>query len=304
MAVYEQTYKAYAGPLTPAWSRFLILPRHAYRHVFQSKIFVAFWLACFVLTLICAILIYLHYNINALAILKIRVDELVTIDAQFFRVYLAFQNIFAFLLTVLIGTVLISRDTANNALPLYLSRPFSRTEYVIGKMSVLFVLISAVTWIPGMVLFLFQAYLAGAAWLAQNWRVAIGLCLGSWVIMLTYGLLSLAISAWVRWRLAASAAFFGLLVIPAVFGGIVNNLFQTSWGNLLNIMAQLDMVANGLFGLFVQRSGHYETFRHGQRIAYDYADPPLWSAWAVIIFLCVVCLLLLSRKIKAYEVVR
>ena len=29
MAVYEQTYKRYAGPLTPEWSRFLIIPRHA-----------------------------------------------------------------------------------------------------------------------------------------------------------------------------------------------------------------------------------------------------------------------------------
>jgi len=31
MAVYEHTYKPYAGPLTPEWSRFLIIPRHAYR---------------------------------------------------------------------------------------------------------------------------------------------------------------------------------------------------------------------------------------------------------------------------------
>ena len=31
MAVYEHTYKPYAGPLTPRWSRFLVIPRHAYR---------------------------------------------------------------------------------------------------------------------------------------------------------------------------------------------------------------------------------------------------------------------------------
>ena len=30
MAVYEQTYKRYAGKLTPEWSRFLIIPRHAF----------------------------------------------------------------------------------------------------------------------------------------------------------------------------------------------------------------------------------------------------------------------------------
>ena len=48
MAVYEHTYKQYAGPLTPEWSRFLIIPRHAFRDVFKSKLFTAFFAICFV----------------------------------------------------------------------------------------------------------------------------------------------------------------------------------------------------------------------------------------------------------------
>ena len=39
-----------------------------------------------------------------------------------------------------IGPGQVSPDLANNALPLYLARPFSRVEYVLGKMSVLLVL--------------------------------------------------------------------------------------------------------------------------------------------------------------------
>ena len=35
MAVFEHTYKPYAGAFTPAWSRFLIIPRHAYQAIFQ-----------------------------------------------------------------------------------------------------------------------------------------------------------------------------------------------------------------------------------------------------------------------------
>ncbi len=63
MAVYEQTYKRYAGPLTPEWSRFLIIPRHAYRAVFKSKLFIAFFVICFIPLLVEAILIYLHHNV-------------------------------------------------------------------------------------------------------------------------------------------------------------------------------------------------------------------------------------------------
>ncbi len=37
MAVYKSNYGRYSGELTPAWSRFLILPRYAFREVFQSR---------------------------------------------------------------------------------------------------------------------------------------------------------------------------------------------------------------------------------------------------------------------------
>ena len=69
MAVYEQSYKRYAGPLTPEWSRFLIIPRHAYRAVFGSKLFTGFYVLCFIPLLVEAILIYLHHNANALGII-------------------------------------------------------------------------------------------------------------------------------------------------------------------------------------------------------------------------------------------
>ena len=47
MAVYEHTYKQYLGKLTPEWSRFLVIPRHAFRDVFKSKLFTAFFAICF-----------------------------------------------------------------------------------------------------------------------------------------------------------------------------------------------------------------------------------------------------------------
>ena len=33
------------GQLTPEWSRFLMIPRHAFRDVFKSKLFTAFFRA-------------------------------------------------------------------------------------------------------------------------------------------------------------------------------------------------------------------------------------------------------------------
>src|SRR5215813_6538581 len=203
MAVYEHTYKPYAGPLTTEWSRFLVIPRHAYRDVYRSKLFAAFFALCFVSPLVMAILVYLHHNLTAMAIFQINLRDLAPINATFFRIFLGIQTSLAFLLTVLIGPPLISRDLANNALPLYLCRPFSRAEYVFGKMSVLVILISAITWVPGELLFLFQSYLEGAGWLANNLWIAGAIFIGSLTWILLLALLSVAISAWVKWRLAA-----------------------------------------------------------------------------------------------------
>jgi hypothetical protein len=132
MAVYEHNYKPFSGKLTPEWSRFLIIPRHAYRSVFQSKLFTAFFVVCMAYPLIAAILIYLHHNTQALGILQLQINELFPIDASFFQWYLFVQGQFAFYLNLLVGPPLISRDVANNALPLYLARPFSQSEYVMG----------------------------------------------------------------------------------------------------------------------------------------------------------------------------
>ena len=71
MAVLERAYKRYQDALTPKWSRFLIIPRHAFRDVFRSKIFTAVFALSFVWPLVCAIVIYLHYNASAISLLRL-----------------------------------------------------------------------------------------------------------------------------------------------------------------------------------------------------------------------------------------
>ncbi len=63
------------------------------------------------------------------------------------------------------GPPLISSDLVNRGLPLYFARPLGRKEYVLGKLSVLVILLSPVTWIPQLLIFglhLLDASLQGA----------------------------------------------------------------------------------------------------------------------------------------------
>ena len=306
MAVYEQTYRRYAGPLTPEWSRFLIIPRHAYRAVFNSKLFTAFFVICFIPLLVEAILIYLHHNVNAIAIMQLNIKELVPIDAFFFETFVGIQGGFAFFVALLVGPPLVSRDLRNNALPLYLCRPFSRTEYVMGKMSVILILISAMTWVPQLLLFLLQSYLEGFTWFSTNLSLASAIVISGIVWALLLALLTQTISALVKWRVVASGALLALFFIPSVFGEFINVVFLTRWGHLISVSSLMQNVTAGLFGTFQRVTGTIQISDFNDTVVREIQliEPPLWTSWAMLFVICAVCLALLSWKVKAYEVVR
>src|SRR5215475_11757107 len=113
MAVYEHTYKPYEGKITPAWSRFLVLPRYAYQDLFKYKLFTALFVLCFVCPLVYTVLIYLRHNVTALEAFGSNATEVaqnLPIGGGFFFFFVNFQTSLAFILTVIIGPALISRD--------------------------------------------------------------------------------------------------------------------------------------------------------------------------------------------------
>lgn len=299
MAVYKKTYRGYDGPLTPAWSRFLVLPRYTFEEMRQSRFFTSFFLATLVMPLVCALIIYLHHNLSALEVMGLQADQVVAINSKFFLFFLGFQSMVAFFLTAFVGPGLVSPDLANNALPLYLSRPFDRRDYVLGKLSVLVILLSAMTWIPGLLLFLLQTYLEGGGWLAANRRVLAGLFFGSWIWILILSLLILALSAWVKWKPVAGGLLFVVFFAGSGFGAAINEILRTKWGNLINLSHLIGTIWVWLFEEPVKRGAGAVFFRvqRGE-------DLPIWAVLAALAGFCWVSLWLLGRKIRGMEVIR
>jgi ABC-2 type transport system permease protein len=305
MAVYEQTYKPYKGKLTPEWNRFLIIPRHAFRGVFAYKLFIAFYVICFLPVLIEAIMIYLHHNITALAIMNLNARQLLPIDNYFFQYFVYLQGSLAFFVALLLGPPLVSRDLRNNALPLYLCRPFTRTEYVMGKMSVLLILLSGITWIPQLLMFLFQSYLAGFEWFRSNLWIASAIVIAGVVWVLLLALISQTLSALLKWRIVASGAMLALVIIPSIFATLFNVLFMTRWISLVSLSGLMINVTAGLFGTF-EPIAETVQLNMDENTVHEVIvmQPPLWICWAMLFLLCAVCLAVLHWKVKAYEVVK
>jgi ABC-2 type transport system permease protein len=136
--------------------------------------------------------------------------------------------------------------------------------------------------------------------------VAGAILVGCWVWLIVISLLSLAVSAWVKWRVIASAALLGIFFIPSAFGEMINSLFLTRWGSLIVLPKLIASVWAGLFGKFqlYRRTGNVEFERDGQWVWIQLLEPPLWTSWVMLSLLCAFCLFLLFRKVRAYEVVR
>src|SRR6185503_6380430 len=82
--------------------------------------------------------------------------------AETFREFLDQQGFFVFLITIYVGAGLIANDRRANALPIYLSKPLMRSEYIFGKAMVLFTFIMLVTFLPGILLLVLQVAFAGS----------------------------------------------------------------------------------------------------------------------------------------------
>jgi hypothetical protein len=91
--------------------------------------------------------------------------------------------------------------------------------------------------------------------------------------------------------LAASAALFGLFIISNVIGFTVNGVLQTRWGSIFNLTIVMKTIEDSLFR------------------EPNSAGLPRWmvlptpAAWIILGIYLALCLFLLTRKVRAYEVV-
>jgi ABC-2 type transport system permease protein len=295
MAVYKRTYKAYSGPLTPAWSRFTVLSRYGLRNLFTSRPFTAYTVLCFVPFLGFLIAIYMVHSSTAQLVFGIRVGKSELVDSKWFLAFLAAQAWMGFLLAAWGGPGMITKDFANHSVQLYLSRPLSRVEYLFGKASVLGILLSCISWVPGLFLFFVQAGLEGHGWIWQNLWIAGAIVLSSLIGIAMVSLLSMAVAVWVKWRIAATALMFAVFFLMPVMAEVISVILRTKWGHVLNFPVVMMIIWGHLFRIFESGPG---VTRPGIEMI------PLWAAWASALALCAVCFWLLNRKLKAREVER
>ena len=294
MSVFKRTYRPFTGTPTTRAARFSVLMRYSLADIWSSRITNILFVVCMLPTLIAMSAIYIMNN-DAVRMLLAASNRgappTIAINERYFYVILQAQCWLALVLTAWIGPRLISLDLSNNALPTILSHPISRIEYVLAKLTVLAGFLSAVTWVPMLFLFGFQAFMSTQPWAGDHLHIATGTFIGSliWIVLLS--LLALAVSSWVRWRIVATGMVFASVFVPAGMAGVFNQVLRTEWGHLINIPFMMSVLWLRLLHVTLPR------FSVENEI-------PTIAMLLAITAICAACCMALNARIRAREVVR
>jgi len=181
----------------------------------------------------------------------------------------------------------VANDLRTGAILVYLSRPLTRRDYVVGKLCVLLALNLAVTLLPGLLLYGVACALAPGqfvtlelAWLGP------AIALHAVVLSLSLSLPMLAVSALSRSGRVAGLAFFGLMVGLEIVQGIVGVISHWPLAILMSVQACINAVGEALLGSRPEDALHW-----------------IWPA-LVLAALWAVSLLVLRARVRAVEIVR
>lgn len=278
MPIHDQSYRRYTGERRPVQSAWLVIARAGIMAFLSRRAFLGLLLAAWVPFIVRASQLFLASNFSQATFLAA--------SAQTFRDFLSQQGLFVFLITVYVGSGLIANDRRANALQLYLSKPVTRAEYVLGKMSVLVVFLLAVTWLPAMLLLLLQIAFSGSfTFLRQNSSLLASITLLSLVttLVVTFGMTALS-------SLSRSSRFVGILFAglmlfsEAMFDTLrfITGSTAVSW---LSVQASLEQVGDAIF----RQAPRYQT--------------PVAVSVIVLVAVVVLSVSVLERRVRGVEVV-
>jgi ABC-type transport system involved in multi-copper enzyme maturation permease subunit len=163
---------------------------------------------------------------------------------QFLLVHI--QGYFILLISSIVGAGLIAKDLRSNALEIYLTKPITPVDYVVGKLAVIFVFITLVTFVPALLVYL-TAVAVWPGFLGATWPILFrmaGFCL---LASLVNGIVILGLSSLAKSARFATVIWFALAFISAWVGLILSSLTKSRLMSLVSWRENFNTLAGWFF---------------------------------------------------------
>ena len=208
MPIHDQGYRRYGGRREAHGRTWWVIARAGVMERLRERKFLGLLLVAWGPFLVRAVQLYVAANYSQASFLAP--------SAGTFREFLSQQSLFVFFITLYVGSGLIANDRRANALQIYLSKPLTRVEYVVGKLATLLLFLTAVTWLPAILLLLLQIMFAGnLTFLTANLFLFPAITVFSAVLVLTSAFAMLALSSLSKSRRFVAVMYAGLIFFTA-----------------------------------------------------------------------------------------
>jgi ABC-type transport system involved in multi-copper enzyme maturation permease subunit len=278
MPIHDQSYRHYGGGKAAPGRSWTVIAWAGIKTLIRKRIFMGLLIFAWAPFIVRAVQFYISANYPQAAIL--------TPGAETFRQYLEQQDFFVFLITVYVGAGLIANDRRANALQIYLSKPLMRSEYIAGKLAVLFGFLIFITLVPAMfLLFLKVMFDGNFTFLKTNLFLVPAITIAALLQVTLASFTMLALSS-----LSKSARYVGILYVGITFFtlaiyGVLYAITGSSRMSWISIGANVSQVVDVVF-----------------RLKPRYTTP--WQvSLLVIIALVVISISVLERRVRGVEVV-
>lgn len=278
MPIYDRSYRRHEGREPLRNVRSVPISREALKHILSKRAFLALLAFSWLPFVVRLVQIYIVTRFPEAA-------RVLPVGGRLFGEFLNQQLVFMLLLTAFGGAGLIANDLRSGAILMYLSRPITKTDYILGKLGVLVVLNLMVSLVPAVLLYIVGCALAPETLLTGRlaWILP-AIFLDGIVVSLVLSVLGLTVSSLTRSSRIAGLGFVSLVLLDEVLR-VLRLLFHTNATRLISPWSDLRLFSEALFGL---PAG---------------GDLP-WPLPAVALTALVgVCLLVLSKRVRAVEVV-
>ena len=240
MPIHDQGYRRYAGRREAHSRTWLVIARAGVMERLRERKFLGLLLVAWLPFLVRSVQLYVAANYAQASFLNA--------TPTMFRDYLAQQGVFVFFITLYVGSGLIANDRRANALQIYLSKPLSRVDYVVGKLATLLIFLTAVTWVPGILLLVMQILFAGnLAFLKANLFLFPAITVFAAVTVLTSSFTMLALSSLSKSRRFVAVMYAGLIFFTAAMYQALRGITGTRAWVFISPGDVLDVIGDRIF---------------------------------------------------------
>jgi ABC-2 type transport system permease protein len=275
--IHDQGYRHYLGHREPHGRAWWVIAQSHIRTALSHKGFLVLLFVAWAPFVVRAVQLYVASSIPQ--------ADFLTPTPETFAEFLSQQRLFVFLVTI--GQAgLIADDRRANALQLYLSKPLTRVEYIIGKLVPPLAYLLFVTLVPALILLLLQIIFAGSlTFLRANLYLLPAITLYSIVQAVLAAFAILALSSLSKSRRFVAVMYAGLIFFTAAMYAALQGITGIQAWAVIAPGQMLDVISNAIFrGKAVQ-------------------PVPVYVAVIVVLVLVGLSSWILERRIRAVEVV-